>query len=187
VRPGGGKDKGSSWERESGRILSLWLTAGARGDIFSRNVLSGGAFTVAQSLGKQTSRMPGDLMAAHPLAFTFLSQFMIECKHLQSLEIEQYFFDQAGKSFLNQIIVYAEQQAAQGGLEYMVVAKQDRKPPLVFVAGHIGARMLEASRGTGSRTYIYPPYHFMHKKRTMVLRLSDMVERVNPSSLLREG
>lgn len=186
MRIGGQKDKGSTWEREAGRLLSLWLTDNARPDIFTRNVLSGGAFTVAQTAGKLTSRMPGDLMAAHPLAFQFLSQFMVECKHLRSLELEQFFFDQKAASMLHHILIFAEQQAQQGGLEYMVLAKQNRKPALVFVSGHIGMRMLEASTGSGGRRLVVPNHHFFHRKRVMSLRLDEMMERVRPSAFLQQ-
>ena len=51
MRAGSSKAKGSQWEREVGKTFSLWLTNNERPDLFSRNVLSGGAFTIAHNKG----------------------------------------------------------------------------------------------------------------------------------------
>lgn len=186
MRPGGGKDKGSAWERECGKALSLWLTAGARPDIFSRNVLSGGAFTAAASRGNQSSRMPGDLMAAHPLAFKFLQRFSVECKHLASLGLENFLFDYKSSSMLSQIIMYADGQAQQIGLDYMIIAKQNRRDPFVIVSGDSGAGILSAARASG-RLRIPPPYHRLHRGRIFIMTLAHLVGQIDPDRLLERG
>jgi hypothetical protein len=185
--PGRGKGKGSGWERDVGKQLSLWLTNSARPDIFSRNVLSGGAFTVAAKAGKLSSRMPGDLMAAHPLAFQFLSQYLIECKHLASLGLENYLFDTSGKAQMTGIVALATKQAIQAELEYMIIAKQNHREPLVLVAGYIGQRMLLAHGRSSSRTIITPNHHYLHKQRIFLMRFRDMLSFVKPTSFLEHA
>jgi hypothetical protein len=119
------KNKGSAFEREAGKQLSLWLTAGERPDTFSRNVLSGGSFTNAELRGEKSSRMPGDLMAAHPLAFAFLSQFSVECKHYEDIGLDAYLWDTRARTMLGEFIYHTKRQAVPVDLEYMLIAKQD--------------------------------------------------------------
>ena len=58
MRPGGGKPKGNEFERWVGRQLSIWITDGARTNIFARNVLSGGGFTVTLEKGLRRRTYP---------------------------------------------------------------------------------------------------------------------------------
>jgi hypothetical protein len=182
MRKGGGKAKGSQFERDSGRLLSLWLTDCARGDIFSRNVLSGGAFTAATKAGKASSRMPGDLMAAHPLAFRFLSKFSVECKHHANIKLMQYLLDPKGTSELARIISLARHQAEHIKLEFMVISKQNRVEPIVFVSEPVGSRMLDSLR----KDTVVPMYHRFHNGRVFCLRLCDMISMVDPHLFLGE-
>ena len=182
MKNGGGKAKGSEWERHTGRSLSLWLTNNERKDIFSRNVLSGGTFTLAESKGARSSHMPGDLMAAHPLAFRFLERFSVECKHLASIGLEAHFWDPKGGKDLGEIIQLAKRQAASIGLEYMLVARQNHRDPLVFVNGDIGKQILASSRGV--RAAIYPMFHVLHRGATFVIRFDDMIRFTDPARLL---
>lgn len=183
MRPGGGKDKGSEWERQVGKRLSLWLTHGVRPDIFSRNVLSGGSFTNASRKGELSSRMPGDLMAAHPLAFAFMSRYAIECKHLASLGLEQFLFDDKNACELSKIISFADGQARVCALDYMIVAKQNRREPFVITAGGVGRRILE-SGAISSRAKIAPPHHFLHRGRIFMMKFDTMCGVIDPDRLL---
>lgn len=186
MKPGGGHAKGSAWERECGKLISLWLTHGERPDIMSRNVLSGGSFTIAENAGKVSSRMPGDMMAAHPLAFRFLSRFSIECKFLKDIGLLQYMLDPRQQNPLAIIIALARRQAKSIDCEFMVIAKQNRHDPIVFVSGEVGERMLLCMKKHGSRTMLHPMYHFLHKGTIFALRFADMLRTVDPDLLLAE-
>lgn len=183
MRPGGGHEKGAEFERRTGKELSFWLTDGARGDIFSRNVLSGGSFTLAKAAGRDTARMAGDLMAASPLAFQFLSRFMIECKHLASLGLEQYIYDWQGKSPLAQIVSFAAGQAEQAGVDFMVIAKQNRRDALVITDARVGNRILAAD-ASSARHRPQPFHHFLHRRRIFVMRFDEMIAKTSPSTIL---
>ena len=183
MRKGGGKDKGSAWERESGKALSLWLTRGEKPDIFARNVLSGGAFTVAQGRGVSSSRMAGDLMAAHPLAFRFLSRYIVECKHLASLGLEQFLFDTSRTSPLSKIVMYARGQANQAGLDYLLIAKQNRRDALVIADGATGTRLI-ASAIPSHRAQLPPHHHLLHARSIFVMSLDQMCSRIDPDLFL---
>ena len=183
MRKGGGHAKGAEWERQVGKALSLWLTNNQRPDIFTRNVLSGGSFTILERKGERSSRMPGDIMAAHPLAFKFLENFSVECKHLADLGVEAHFWDPKGGKALGEIIRLANRQARSIGLEYMLIARQNHREPFVFVNGRIGHRFL-AARKPSKRASILPMYHILHRGSTFAMLLSDMLITVDPTILL---
>ena len=55
--------KGSAFEREISKSLSLWYTEGERDDIFWRSSQSGGRATTRAKKGKKTAASYGDITA----------------------------------------------------------------------------------------------------------------------------
>lgn len=184
MRKGGGAEKGHAWERELGQLLSAWLTDGERKDIFSRNVLSGGAFTRATDKGQLSSRMPGDLMAAHPLAFAFLQRFAVEAKHLRDIGLLQYLQDPKQRTDLGVIISLARRQAKHAELDFMVVAKQNRYDAFVFIDSKVGIEMADCIKQRGHRLSLAPMMHHVHSGHVCILRLRDMISTIDPNKLL---
>jgi hypothetical protein len=152
----------------------------------SRNVLSGGSFTIAEKSGKISSRMPGDMMAAHPLAFRFLSRFSVECKFLKDIGLMQYMLDPRQQNPLAIIIALARRQAKAINCEFMVVAKQNHREPIVFVDGAVGEHMMLCMQKRGTRTMLHPMYHFLHKGNVCALRFVDMLKVIDPDLFLAE-
>ena len=148
--------------------------------MFSRNVLSGGAFTVAEKSGKVSSRMPGDLMAASPLAFAFLSKFSIECKHHRSMPLLQYLVDPKAGGELGKIIMLARKQAAAIGLSFFICFKQNRIEPLIFVSEQTGYLILESLK----KEYDVPMHHKFHGGRVFCMRFVDFLSHVDPIRFL---
>lgn len=186
MKPGNSKNKGSTWEREVGKLLSLWLTHNERGDIFARNVLSGGTFTLAMAKGHTSSHNPGDLIAAHPLAFRFLECFAVECKHLADIGLDAYLLDPRGQCNLGRIISLAKGQAKHINREYMVVAKQNHRDALMLVSGDSGNRILQSLKMRGDRPMLAPMYHRLHRGSVVAMRFIDMLRTVDPDKLLGE-
>ena len=82
MKAGGGKAKGSSYEREIAKKLSLWLTAGKRNDCIWRTSNSGGQATVTKF-----DTQCGDLHAVRPEAQKFFDTFSLELKNYKALDI----------------------------------------------------------------------------------------------------
>jgi len=160
MRPGGSNPKGSAFERKTGGLLSAWLTKGERRDLFSRNVLSGGQFTA--SLGERGS--PGDLMAAHPRAFRFLSAFVVECKHRRNLELAQFLLDTGGKSFLSRTVRKADAEGRQAGRHFLVVAAQNYITPVVLTSTAVGGILVP-----------YMRTHTLHSHTVVMAHLSGLL------------
>lgn len=129
--------KGSAFERKVGKSLSLWLTYQERGSLFSRNVGSGGAWTRADARGAEVN-LPGDLAAAHPLAFDFLKHFSVEVKHNARLVLSEYLLSKTGKDFISQAISKVITQSERVGLYWMFIGKQDRRPPFLITNRETG-------------------------------------------------
>ena len=83
---GGGKAKGSAFERKIAKTLSLWLTGGKDSKQLIRSVLSGGW----QGRGSRASgdwRQVGDLAPNGPAGELFRRTFGVECKHHRVIEV----------------------------------------------------------------------------------------------------
>ncbi|GAF74248.1 unnamed protein product [marine sediment metagenome] len=72
--------KGSDWEREASKMLSLWWTEGERDDVIWRTAASGGRATVRSKVGKNTANACGDLCYTDRIAKPLFDFMLIECK-----------------------------------------------------------------------------------------------------------
>lgn len=178
MRPGGGKEKGSEFERQTGVKLSLWVSGGARSDLFARNILSGGTFTNKLKKEDRELNMPGDLMAGHPLAFEFLSTFMIECKHYADLNFEAFLFD-GGRSFLGKVMAQSRKQAKHVKLWPLIIARQNRRPTVVICGRTVGEQLMLAC----GRLKL-PQYHSLHRGEYMMTTFDAMLATVNPAAFI---
>lgn len=179
MRAGGGKEKGSAFERETGAQLSRWITAGQRKDLFSRNVLSGGRFTGQERKG-ETLGIPGDLMAAHPLAFDFLRRHVIECKHYADLGFAQFLFDQDRASFLIKTYDHTVNQAIKIDAFAWVIAKQNMKPAILLCPEHSANGLLRFAK-RGPRIW----HHKLQRGYLYMFLLSDILTRVLPTQYIK--
>jgi hypothetical protein len=72
--------KGSSFEREITKKLSLWYTDGKRDDIFYRTAGSGARATTRFKSGKATENSAGDIGYLDAIGKPFCDYFMLELK-----------------------------------------------------------------------------------------------------------
>jgi len=72
--------KGSSFEREIAKLLSLWWSEGMRDDVFYRSHASGGRFTMRRKSGKDTALQGGDITASDPIGEPLVREWSIEIK-----------------------------------------------------------------------------------------------------------
>jgi hypothetical protein len=177
MKPGAGKAKGSAFEREVGKQLSLWVSGGHRADLFARNVLSGGQFTSALAHEQKEHGTPGDLVANHPTAFRFLQCFSVECKHHADVDLEGFLFDRQDRSFLGKTFKHTQGQAALIGRDALVIAKQNRRPSFVLCGRKVGAAMLYASA-------FALHHHLLQSDRLFMVLFDELTNKVNPDRLL---
>jgi hypothetical protein len=110
MKKGGGKGKGSAFERKVCVLLSLWVTNGKKKDAFWRSSMSGGRATIHVKRGDK-NRQAGDITAVAPEGHQFTDVFFAECKHVRNLDIASFFTKGIGR--LAKFWAQAKKQAAQ--------------------------------------------------------------------------
>lgn len=178
MRAGGGKAKGSNYEREVCKVLSLWLSDGAQSDLFTRNILSGGAYTRRHS----DRGMPGDLAASHPLSHAFLERYFIECKHHRNLGLGDFLYHGMQRTAFGKIVGKCIEQSADAKRYYLIVAKQNNRDALVFLPRTPGD-LLTVRLRKQSRVRVL--YHALHGGNVFCMRLSDFVAFVPPDAMMQ--
>ncbi len=157
MRQGGGANKGADFERLICRELSLWISRGARADLFTRNKASGGAFTTAMRRRDAEHGQPGDIAPTEIEALEFTRIFAIECKHYRNLELISYMHDVRAKSLLGQIIALAKRQAKHAKRHFIVIAKENNRPTWA-----IGDFSFYMSARLAYRPSMLPHWHIIH-------------------------
>lgn len=128
MRPGGGKQKGASFEREVCVALSRWVTRGRKDDCFWRSAMSGGRATVIHRQGG-TNRQAGDITAVAPEGHPLTSVWYIECKHVRDLNIDTFIV--SGRGMLADFWRTANAEATRHAKVPMLIARQNRFPTIV--------------------------------------------------------
>lgn len=131
MRKGGGKAKGSSFERQICKELSLWISGGEFADIFWRSAMSGGRSTVAMKKGTKLSAQAGDVSSIHSLGNEFIDRFMIEAKFYKTLNYESLI---KGKGNLLAFWQRATHDAKLHGKKPLLIAKQNHFPIVVCLS-----------------------------------------------------
>jgi len=121
--PGGGKAKGSDFERYVCKRLSLWISRGKREDIFWRSAMSGGRATIQ---GAKNRAQAGDISAVDPLGAPLIELFLIECKSYKNLNLMGLINPKSAKDGFPTFWPRCEADAAERNKSPMVIAKQNR-------------------------------------------------------------
>jgi hypothetical protein len=96
MRAGGGKSKGSAFERKICKALSLLVSNGKRQDVFWRSAMSGGRATVQHARGVNI-RQSGDICAVAPEGHAFADKWFIECKNVVNMNLASFLINNKGK------------------------------------------------------------------------------------------
>ena len=130
MKPGAGKQKGSAFEREVCRRLSLWLSQGQRSDLLWRSAMSGGRATVQFKAGKVNLAQSGDVSAIGQEAYAFCEKVFVEVKHYSDLSIGRGFLCHTGN--LVAFWHVAVREAAKYGKHPLLIARQNRYPTMAL-------------------------------------------------------
>ena len=136
MKPGKGKAKGSSFERDICKRLSLWLTAGKSEDVFWRSAMSGGRATVA----KGKVRQAGDITSVSPEGHILTDRLYLECKHLKDISLDCLI---KGKGNLLTIWHKTVEEAAKYDKIPCLIFRQNHYP-VVFCTNYDGIKILDA-------------------------------------------
>lgn len=124
------KAKGSRFERELCRDLSLWVSRAAHEDLFWRSAISGGRATnrVARHGAQKVS---GDICSVRQEGHIFTNWWHIEAKHVRDIELTSFVLK--GTGFLAAEWPRCHKQALSHHKLPMLIAKQNRFPAIVVL------------------------------------------------------
>jgi len=132
VRSGGGKAKGSTFEREVCKRLSLWVSSGEREDVFWRSAMSGGRSTVAmKNRGVLQHAGAGDVSAIAALGERLLDYAIVECKAYANLDVLSGILKDTGK--LRKFWEVLLTQAVKYDREPLMIARQNQFPTFMMM------------------------------------------------------
>lgn len=132
--------KGSSFEREVCRRLSLWWTDGADDDVFWRTSNSGGRATARHRKGKRTQGHHGDVAAVDGRGEALTKLLIIELKRGYNHLSLQDLLDvpvgkkggNAGENWTDWLTKAQRDHEAAGSRSWLMIVRRDRREPLVI-------------------------------------------------------
>ena len=130
--------KGSKFEREIAKKLSLWWTEGQSDDIFWRTSGSGARAKVRSKKNQSTFGQYGDIQATNPIGQPLLDLCTIELKRGYSKDSFADILDKpdnAKKQTYEKFIDQAIQDSINAKVPYwMLIVARNRKKSLVFIS-----------------------------------------------------
>jgi hypothetical protein len=126
---GGGKGKGSAFERWVARELSKWLTGGEDSKQLIRSVLSGGWMRGRQ--GGEGWRQAGDLSPNGPKGEEFRAAFAVECKHRRDIDLYGLWTRQADIRLWWKKL---GEEALEAGVEPLLVFRANQRPTMTAMS-----------------------------------------------------
>lgn len=127
-RAGRGKRKGSAFERQVARMLSLWLTDGNDSVQLIRSVLSGG-WGKRRVAGEDTAwRQVGDLASNGEAGERFRAKFAVECKKGYGVDFHDVWTRAPSLATLHGWWAKISEEARDANLTPLLVFRGDNKP-----------------------------------------------------------
>lgn len=138
--------KGSTFEREICKTLSLWWSQNKRDDCFWRTSGSGARATKRAKTNKKTSGHYADVCAVDRFGEPLIDAFAIEIKRGYSRHSVADLFDvpataatQEYEKFLTQAIKSHQQS---GSVTWMLICRRDRRLPIVIIPSWVATILM---------------------------------------------
>lgn len=135
------RNKGSNYERELCKRLSLWWTAGKHDDIFWRATTSGARATSRRRKGKRTAGNYGDIAVEDPIGAPLLDLFTIEIKRGYSkytlgdlIDRQKFSAQQKFEEWIQQAY---ESWIDSGAFSWLLIHKRDGREDYVLLPYHV--------------------------------------------------
>lgn len=143
MRSGGSKAKGSAFEREVCKKLSLWASNGIRQDLYWRSAMSGGRATIQLNQGKLNQTQIGDISSIDRLGQELTDKFILELKFYKVLDLIPGIVHNRGvlHTFWTKLVKDSKVSKKQPAL----ICKQNHLPPLLLVSP-LGASLLNVKK-----------------------------------------
>ena len=180
--------KGSTYEREMCRTLSLWWSDQERDDLFWRSSNSGGRATSRSRRGKATYGQHGDVAAVDPIGAPLTNAFTIEIKRGYSRYSIFDVIDKPSTSAMQHYEEWIDQAAGTsnraGTWSWLLITRADRREALVTLptSAYDELRILGAWQDLPmpSLRLRFVPYSHVTRFYLTILRLDAFLEGLRP-------
>ena len=129
--------KGSAFEREICKKLSMWWTDGKRDDVFWRSSNSGGRATMRAKSGKRTHGHCGDIAAVDPIGAPLTSLVTLELKRGYTGTSFADVIDKPAHAKQNMFEAFVEQaetaSVLSGSQFWALITRRNKKIALIFI------------------------------------------------------
>jgi len=183
--------KGSQFERDVCRQLSLWWSNGTNDDIFWRTQTSGARATVRDKQGKRTFGQYGDVQATDPIGQPLLNNLSIEIKRGYSKSSFADMVEASDTAAIQQFdnfIGQAVRDSRKAGVSFWwLITRRDRKEIWLTIPKTLYMRL--SKRDTGLKTSIPKVLVSYHSKaletelRIVMMPFALFLKKVNPIDL----
>ena len=132
-----GKGKGSNFEREIAKELSLWWTDAKRSDVFWRSSMSGGRATIRSKKGLTTHGNYGDIAIADPLGQPLIELATIELKTGYPGQSPFDLVDRVGKQNpkYKQFFEQCEREKKEANVPFWIlIARRKQKDIMIYLS-----------------------------------------------------
>lgn len=175
--------KGSTFEREICKALSLWWTAGASDAVFWRTSNSGGRATVRGKGKRKTVNQHGDITFTDPVGLPLLQALTFELKRGYSCTLHDLIdADKLPRtSYAAWIIQAKRSQVAAESLSWCIVHRRDRRETTITMPEDMFSQLLRASE-----VDLIVPFAMVHSGAGEVLvsvRLEPFLSNINPAAV----
>lgn len=131
------KQKGSAFEKEICKKLSLWWTANERDDVFWRTAGSGARANVRARMGQKTYGQHGDICATNPIGDPLIDVLTLELKKGYNDATFQDLLDVPSdavpKKWEEWLVQAYNSYLDSGSLGWCLITKRDRKDALLTI------------------------------------------------------
>lgn len=173
-----GKVKGSQFERDLCRKLSLWWTNGERDDVFWRTSSSGGRSTIRSKKGKKTFGQYGDIQATDPIGQPLLDLLTIEAKRGYNKATPWDLLDgsETGSVQWRKFIKQAQTDAQNAKTPFWVVIHQrDRRKAIIAMPYSLHQALFSIPQEPYAQFFFYEEIENVY-----ATTLNDFLSRISP-------
>ena len=178
MKAGGGKIKGSAFERKICKALSFWFTENERDDVFFRSASSGAMATQRFKKGKKTSGQVGDVTSTDLEGIKFINEFSIELKSYKDFSLD--FLIYKNKSLIHSWWEQCTTDAKIDNKTPLLIIKKNNKPEIVIFDYNLYKDFYNYFGQLSTKLYIIGYINDIH---IMMMLLTDFLEYINPATL----
>ncbi len=188
--------KGSKFERDICKQLSLWWTDQERNDVFWRTSQSGGRATFRSKSGRGTKNQYGDIQATDSIGQPLIDLCTIEIKkgygNKSYFDLLDKLPNETKQPYVKFIMQAEQQQKEAGTFAWILITKRDRKETLIAMPVKLKRLLMQVD---GEPDGCYPQMtirfflpdnpHRDRVKKIFITTLSEFMFNVDPKCFKR--